>query len=178
MLGSSATTFSMVPASIGHLNMLDIEGATARGRGRRSAFVDRHAVSQLRRHQTRWRRLRHAFWCGSLSMPACARRSIRGLIRSTGICTAARSAISASSLTAARENHSAAAGRRHGSALWPLLFAWRHRDQRTIQLTIVHAYFSGALCRSRRDRAQRRIVEMPRASRAFSALWTGTGEAP
>ena len=73
----------------------------ARRRRRRSALVDRHAVSQLRRHQRRRRRLRHAAGARLRRSETRARRSIRGLIRSTGICIAAKSAISASSSTAA-----------------------------------------------------------------------------
>ena len=41
-------------------------------RRRRRARLDRHAVPQLRRHQRRRRRLRHAAWCACLSTPACA----------------------------------------------------------------------------------------------------------
>ena len=65
--------------------------------------MDRHALSQLRRHQRRRRRLRHAARPRLRRYRACARRSIRGPIRPTGICIAATSAISALSSIAARE---------------------------------------------------------------------------
>ena len=112
---------------------------TARRDCRGGAVVDWHAVSQLRRHQGRRRRLRHAVGAGVRRRRLVSRRSIRGPIRSTGICIAARSAISASSSIAAAKSPNPQPGDvmvlRYGRCYSHGGIVTRRRP-----LTIVHAF--------------------------------------
>ena len=78
------------------ITMTESEGQQRAAIVAEARTVDRHAVSQLRRHQGRRRRLRHAAGPCLRRYRARARRSIRGRIRSIGICIVTMNAISAS----------------------------------------------------------------------------------